>query len=252
MRVTLRTSIVIPAYNEAQRLPATLRTLLDFAANHKGEIEEILVVDDGSSDETSAVARKVEKESPLVRLIHYRDNGGKGYAIRRGVVEARGDLILLSDADLSTPITELDRLRSRIDSAPIVIGSRALDTSMVKVPQRWYRQQMGRIFNRIMRRLTGLPFGDTQCGFKLLRRDVAREIFPLATIDRFAWDVEMLMIADTRGYSVIEVPVLWFNSPDSRVHIIRDSARMLIDVIGIRRRLGRRKAPEADHRPESP
>lgn len=244
--MTLRTSIVIPAYNEAQRLPATLGTLLDYAAKHKGEIEEILVVDDGSTDQTPMVVRQLEKTSPLIRLIRYSRNGGKGYAIRRGVVEARGDLVLLSDADLSTPITELDRLRSHIDAVPIVIGSRAVDTSTVRVSQRWYRQQMGIIFNRIMRALTGLSYGDTQCGFKLLRRDVAREIFREATVDRFAYDVEMLMIAEIHGYSVIEVSVLWFNSPDSRVHVLRDSARMLVDVIGIRARLGRRKMPETD------
>ena len=244
--MTLRTSIVIPAYNEAQRLPASLRTLLDFAQNHKGEIEEILVVDDGSTDQTPAVVRQIEKDASLIRLIHYSRNGGKGYAIRRGVVEARGDLILLSDADLSTPITELTRLRSFIDQAPIIIGSRAVDRSTVKLPQRWYRQQMGIIFNRIMRALTGLSYGDTQCGFKLMRRDVAREIFQEATVDRFAYDVEMLMIAATRGYSVIEVPVLWFNSADSRVHVLRDSTRMLFDVIGIRMRLGHRKMAEPD------
>lgn len=225
--------------------------MLDYSENHKGEIEEILIVDDGSTDQTSAVIRHLEKTSPLVRLIQYSRNGGKGYAIRRGVVEARGELILLSDADLSTPITELDALRSRITDAPIVIGSRAIDTSTVRVPQRWYRQRMGIIFNRIMRSLTGLSYGDTQCGFKLLRRDVAREIFRDAIVDRFAYDVEMLMLAETRGYSVIEVPVLWFNSADSRVHVLRDSARMLLDVIGIRRRLGRRQMPETDQRDHS-
>lgn len=169
----------------------------------------------------------------------YWPNAGKGYAIRRGVLEAKGDQILLTDADLSTPIEEMNKLVRALENHEVAIGSRGLDTTTVKRRQAWYRQTMGKTFNWLIRRLTGLTYADTQCGFKLFRREAARKIFSEAVVDRFAYDVEMLMIARRHGYAVAEVPVLWFNDEDSRVNLIRDSTRMLIDVLAIRRRIGK-------------
>lgn len=237
-------AIVIPAYNEEGRLPATLQRLSVFAASDE-RITQIIVVDDGSVDRTAAVVGEAGRSDPRVRLVSYWPNAGKGYAIRRGVVEARADRVLLCDADLSSPIEELDKLWRALERADAAIGSRGLDPSVVRVRQGWLRQRMGQSFNALMRRVTGLPYRDTQCGFKLLPRGIAREIFGEATVDRFAWDVEMLMLIHRRGYSVIEVPVLWFNSPDSRVHLIRDSARMLADTVRLRLRLGKLRSPRA-------
>lgn len=242
-------SIVIPAYNEENRLPATLRALTAYAGAHP-EIAEVVVVDDGSRDNTAAVVRAYAHTDPRVRLVGYSANGGKGYAIRRGVIETRGDLVLISDADLSTPIDELETLRSALADHEIVIGSRALDESLVTVRQSWYRQTMGKTFNRIMRAITGVPFLDTQCGFKLLTRDAARTVFTESTVDRFAYDVEMLILASRHGFRVAEVPVRWVNSPDSRVSIVRDASRMLFDLLAVRGRLGRyRTRPAPGHDP---
>ncbi|HXI12327.1 MAG TPA: dolichyl-phosphate beta-glucosyltransferase [Thermoanaerobaculia bacterium] len=230
-------SIIIPAYNEAARIGDTIRRLLAYRHEPDAGILEIIVVDDGSRDGTTSIVKSMQAE-PALRLISYGANAGKGYAIRRGVVEAKGDLILLSDADLSTPIEELVLLRHALKTADIAIGSRAIDPAKVRIKQNKLRRRLGITFNRLLKVVTGLPFGDTQCGFKLLPREAARKIFSIATIDRFAYDVEMLMIAKSAGYSVAEVPVLWFNSENSRVRIVRDSLRMFIDVLLIRRRLG--------------
>lgn len=248
MRVSSpRVSIVVPAYNEARRLPETLERIIEFAGRDR-TIFEVIIVDDGSRDETAAVVKAARPGIVPIRLIGYRANAGKGYAVRRGVMEATGEAILISDADLSTPIEELGKLLHSFEKADVVIGSRALELSDVKVKQTWHRQQMGRIFNSIMSSITGLPFKDTQCGFKLLARDVARRVFEQATVDRFAWDVEMLMIACRMGYTVEEVPVVWINSADSRVRLVRDSTRMLFDTLRMRARLGRARCAPPHHR----
>jgi dolichyl-phosphate beta-glucosyltransferase len=231
-------TIIIPAYNEAGRLPETISKLESFASEN-GWVREVIIVDDGSRDETALLADIARRRNPLFRLVTYTANGGKGYAIRRGVMEAAGEAILISDADLSTPLGEVLGLFEHWRSAEVVIGSRALDESLVRVRQAWYRQQMGKTYNRIMVALTGLPFRDTQCGFKLLTRSAARRIFQEATVDRFAWDVEMLVLACNMGYRVVEVPVQWFNAADSRVRVVRDSARMLLDTLRVRLRHGR-------------
>lgn len=242
---------MIPAYNEANRLPATIERIIAYSTESFARIAEVIIVDDGSRDLTNSVARSYSHRSALVRVVGYTENSGKGYAIRRGVMEASGDLVLITDADLSTPIEELPKLHSRVEAGDdVAIGSRALDRTTVKVSQGRLRQGMGITFNRIMRMISGIPFHDTQCGFKLLRRSAAREIFQKATVDRFAWDVEMLLLASRCGYKVSEVPVLWFNSDDSRVHIVRDSSRMLWDVVRIVRRVGRWEKPREDGRDE--
>ena len=247
-----RISVVMPAYNEARRLPDTIAQLARFASSDS-RISELIIVDDGSRDDTAAVVNAAESGTLPIRLVSYRSNAGKGYAIRRGVMTVQGDAILISDADLSTPISEISTLLSALQHAEVVIGSRALAQSDVRVRQAWYRQRMGRSFNSMMAAITGLPFRDTQCGFKLLRTDAARRIFEQATVDRFAWDVEMLMIACRLGYRVEEVPVVWVNSPDSRVRIVRDSSRMLFDTLRMRLRLGKvRCLPPAEENGEQP
>lgn len=239
---TPRLSIVIPAYNEAGRLPETLERIERFASEN-GWIAEVIIVDDGSRDETALLADIACRRNPLFHLVTYRQNGGKGYAIRRGVMEATGEAILISDADLSTPLPEAKKLLAHISSADVVIGSRAVDESLVRVRQAWYRQRMGKIYNVLMRTITGLPFQDTQCGFKLLSSPVAKRIFREASVDRFAWDVEMLVLACRFGYTVREVPVEWVNSPDSRVRVVRDSSRMLLDTLRVRWRVGKAHCP---------
>lgn len=200
---------------------------------------ELVLVDDGSRDGTAAMIRRFESEFPSIRGVSYFPNGGKGYAIRRGVLEATPGLaILVTDADLSTPIEDLEVLIRALGTHDVVIGSRALATSAIGIRQRWYRQMMGKTFNRVMRAITGVPFIDTQCGFKLFSAGSAKLVFAEAAVDRFAYDVEALVIASRLGFSVAEVPVRWNNDADSKVRILRDSPRMLLDVIRIRLRLG--------------
>lgn len=231
-------SVVIPAYNEARRLPETLRKIDEYAPRSPRPIVEVIVVDDGSRDPTAGAARATPT-SVLVRTISYSHNSGKGYAIRRGVIEAKGELILVSDADLSTPISELEKLLAAMETHDIAIGSRAVDRSLVKVRQPWLRERVGRLGNHLMRAITGMPFRDTQCGFKLVRADRAREIFRVAVIDRFAWDVEFLLLAGIQGCAIAEVPVLWFNSPESRVNVLRDPPKVLWDILRLRLRYGK-------------
>lgn len=235
----LPVSIVVPAYNEARRLPQSVRKILASMSTNPS-IREIVLVDDGSADDTSSIVRSFAAEDARIRAVSYWPNGGKGYAIRRGVLEASpGHAILLTDADLSTPIEDLAALRRSMGEHDVVIGSRALALSRIGRQQAAHRRWMGKTFNRIMRALTGLPFADTQCGFKLFGPEAAKNVFAEASIDRFAYDVEALLIAGKLGYSIGEVPVRWDNSDDSRVRIVRDSFRMLLDVVRARLRHGR-------------
>ena len=226
-------SVVIPAYNEARRLGPSLEALrrrleLRFARF------ELIVVDDGSRDGTAALARGFSG----ARLIELGRNRGKGAAVREGMLAAKGDFALFTDADLSTPIEEVEPFLDRLKAgADIVIGSRALPGSELRVRQSRLRESMGKIFNRVMRALCGLPYRDTQCGFKAFTKDAARAVFSRARIDGFAFDVEALTIARSLRLKVEERPVPWTNSPDSRVRIVRHSLEMLRDVLRIR--LGR-------------
>lgn len=230
-------SIVIPAYNEQARLGPSLSAVLAWAKKSSRQVE-LIVVDDGSSDDTAGVARNRTDGSGVDATVLVNErNRGKGFSLRRGVLSARGDLVLLTDADLSTPIEEADRLIEHMTGMGrgIVIGSRALRTSKVEVHQNPMRELMGRIFNRLVRLLTGLPFRDTQCGFKLMtRRDVA-PIFQKARIDGFSYDVEILYVAVRRGVPVKEVAVSWRNAPGSKVGILTDPLKMLADVARVRR-----------------
>ena len=235
-------SIVIPAFNEEERLPASLGAVSAYlAARPSAPRVEVLVVDDGSSDATASRAEDAGRRYGLdLRVLRLPKNCGKGFAVRTGCLEATGRLILVSDADFSTPIYEWEKLASA--NAPVAIGSRALDESLVKERQSLGRRTMGKLFNRIVRLLLMPGIRDTQCGFKLFTREAAREIFTRAKVDRFAFDVEALLIARQLGYRIAEVPVLWFNSADSRVTVFRgaqaywDLLRIRFDSFGSRKR----------------
>jgi dolichyl-phosphate beta-glucosyltransferase len=229
-------SLVIPAYNESNRIENCVRSVARWVRSRPGGWDwEAILVDDGSTDDTAVRARRVAAEEKLdLRVVSYGANRGKGAAIRAGVLASSGDPVLVSDTDLSTPLSEWVKLAERLPSHPVAIGSRAIEQSLVRKRQPFYRQFMGRTFNRLVRLLTVHGIGDTQCGFKLFRGDLARELFGLARIDRFAYDVEILYLAQQRGLPIAEVPVVWINSPESKVAVIRDSLRMFWDLLRIR------------------
>lgn len=227
-------SVVIPAYNEERRLCDSIPLILDFI-DREGLQAEVLVVDDGSTDETAAVAEKLLAGKPG-RLLRVAENRGKGHAVRRGFLEAAGRWVLVTDADLSTPIEEYSNLAgaARDQELDVVIGSRALPDSRVEVHQHFVRETMGKTFNLLLRAMTGLPFRDTQCGFKLLDRERTLPLFRRMVVDRFAWDVELLFLCVRFGLKVRDVPVVWRNSPDSRVGLFGDPVNMLWDVARVR------------------
>lgn len=233
-----RLSVVIPAYNEEDRLGATLRRVLDYLRD-RGDTFEIVVADDGSVDRTAAVAG--EFPDPPVCVRQLPENRGKGAALKAGVLASRGDWVLLCDADLSTPIEDLEILESRMEEASLILGSRSVDQSEVTKHQPFYRELMGKTFNGILRLLALVEERDTQCGFKLIRGDLARELFGELSIERFAFDVELVCLARDRDEPVVEQGVHWEDSPNSRVHPVRDSVSMLLDVLRLRlRRFSRR------------
>ena len=239
-------SVVIPAYNEERRILPTLKTIAEYLAR-KNWSAEILVVDDGSTDATADRVSELAGAVPGLRLVKNPRNRGKGYSIRHGFAESRGSLVLLTDADLSTPIEEIEKLLPAVREKGngIAIGSRALDPSLLEVPQAWLRQSMGKGFNLIVRLLTGLSIRDTQCGFKLLKRDLFVPVFKAARVDRFSYDVEILYLAHRRGIGIAEIPVIWKNSPQSRVSILGDPLQMFWDVVKIvaRDRTGKYREP---------
>ncbi len=233
-----RLSIVVPAYNEAARLGTTLRTILDYL-NDNEEDAELVVVDDGSQDETAVVAERAVAKCGAVtaRVIRYEPNRGKGYAVRTGLLAAAANIASFSDADLSTPITEMPRLVDPIRNGEydLTFGSRALDRSLIGTHQPWRREQGGRVFNLVVRAATGLPFWDTQCGFKAFRMNVCRPLIEAAQIDRFGFDVELICLAHLAGLRLREIPVRWNHDAASKVAILRDSFRMVDEVRRIRR-----------------
>jgi dolichyl-phosphate beta-glucosyltransferase len=228
-----RLSIVVPAYNEAARLPLTLPKLAQFCEHHGSA--EVLIVDDGSKDATAAVVHEFAGRYSFARLLQNPSNRGKGYSVRHGMQKAQGDWILSTDADLSSPLEEVDKLIAAVDrhQAAAAIGSRALDRSLVGVHQAAFREWSGRVFNVIMRGATGLPFRDTQCGFKLFRRDAARVIFSRQLLDGFGFDVEDLLIARIHGFKVVEVPVRWDNVEGTKVGALT-GARAFWDLVVVR------------------
>ena len=226
-------SVVIPAYNEVARLEPTLHRVIDYCRAHHPAFE-ILVVDDGSTDGTADLALRVAAAEPRLRLVALGANRGKGAAVRTGVLEARGREILFSDADLATPIEELGKLRAHLtDGRDIAIGSRAAPGADIRVRQHPVRELMGRSFNLMVRLAALGGIRDTQCGFKLFRREAARDLFGRARLDGFAFDVEILWLARGR-YQVAEVPVVWSHVDDSKVSPGGDAARMFVDLVRIR------------------
>jgi dolichyl-phosphate beta-glucosyltransferase len=224
-------SVVIPAYNEERRLPLTLATVVAHLRG-RGLPFEVVVADDGSGDRTADVAGGAGREVRVLRLPHR----GKGAAVRAGVLASSGDLLLVTDADLSTPIGELDRLVAALVRCEVAIGSRNVAGARVAVRQRLDRRLMGRAFNLLVRALLLPGLRDTQCGAKLFRREVALAVFERCRSDGFAFDVEALVVARRLGYRVAEVPVEWRNSPDSRVRLLVDVPRMFWEVLTISRR----------------
>jgi dolichyl-phosphate beta-glucosyltransferase len=234
---------VIPAYREEARLPETLARISAFLSSEPGLAgTEVIVVDDGSPDRTGDLAAEEGLRLGLaLRVIRLPENRGKGFAVRTGVLAAAGASILITDADLSTPIDEWRALAAA--AAPVAVGSRAVDHSTVKLRQPLYRVAVGRLFNVLVRLLVVPGIADTQCGFKLFSRSAAEEVFPRLAVDRFAWDVEALGIARKLGYRVAEIPVLWFNSADSRV-TLAGGAQAYFDLLRIAVRVARtRQAP---------
>src|SRR5881398_207314 len=232
-------SVVIPCFNEAARIGETLRLTLDYL-NANAPESELIVVNDGSTDATAAIARERLKDARIeTRLLENFPNRGKGAAVRSGLLAARKPTALFFDADLSTPLEETPRVIEPIAHGEIDIafGSRALDRRLIGQHQPWRREQAGRVFNLLVRLVTGLPFWDTQCGFKAFRIDACRPIFEAARIDGFAFDVELLYLAQRAGLRIREIPVRWNHAEGSKVRFFHDSLGMLRELIALRARL---------------
>ncbi len=226
-------SIVIPSFNEELRLPVTLAQVSAYIRASKRETE-VIVVDDGSTDRTADVANSFRGEIQRLRVVANKKNRGKGYSVRHGMLEARGRVVLFTDADLSAPIDETDKLLAALADHDVAIGSRALNRSLISVRQSVFRESAGIIFNFIVRAILRLPFVDTQCGFKAFRRERCRVIFQQQRIERFGFDPELLYLARHHGLSAVEIPVRWAHSPATKVSMWRDSIQMFLDVFIIR------------------
>jgi dolichyl-phosphate beta-glucosyltransferase len=224
-------SIVVPAYNEARRIRSTLESLCHFKESASYSIE-LIVVDDGSTDTTVETV----SEFSAVRLVRNGRNHGKGFTVRHGVLEARGKFILFTDADLSTPIEEVGKLLSALQSsaAGAAVGSRALERELIGIHQPWFRDLAGRFFNLLVRIFTGLWLHDTQCGFKLFNRSSTRRAFELMRVEGFGFDPELLFLIERTGGRVVEVAVRWNDNPATKVRFLRDSTRMFLDLVAIR------------------
>lgn len=232
-------SIVIPAYNEEARLPRALARISEYFSNPRAPFTldrmEILIVDDGSTDATARIAEEWSRTMPAARLVSNGENRGKGYSVRHGMLEARGHLALFTDADLSSPIEQIERLLVAIETGDdVAIGSRALDRSLIFGRQSRMREIAGMIFNGFVRIFTGLKFHDTQCGFKIFVREPARIVFEQQRIEGFGFDPEILFLAKRHGLQAAEVPVRWAHDPATKVNVVRDSLLMFGDLVYIR------------------
>ncbi len=227
-------SIVIPAYNESARILGALQAVTG-CIRERGWSAEVIAVDDGSRDQTAAIVRAFAVDAPEVRLLQNPSNRGKGYSVRHGILQALGEVVMFTDADLSAPIEEAERLFAAIAAgADIAIGSRWLERTRQTIRQPLYRQFFGRCFNGVTRAVMGLPFADTQCGFKAFTRAAAQTIFQLQTIERWGFDPEILFIALKRGYRIVEVPVSWAHDERTRMSYLKDGMRMLEDIAIVR------------------
>ncbi len=227
-------SVIIPAFNEERRLPAYLAGIMTYLEKQPLPFE-VVIVDDGSIDGTAAMVEKLAERTPHVRLVRHPRNRGKGQAVKTGMLTATGKLRLFADADGATPIAEVERLKKAVDcGADVAIGSRALRDDTLIVRTRLHRKLMGTIFNFVVRTLTVKGINDTQCGFKLFTANAADTVFPLQRIEDFGFDVELLYICRRKGLRIAEVPVNWTDIPGTKVKLVRDSLRMLKDVVKIR------------------
>ncbi len=226
-------SIVIPSFNEEKRLPATLERIAGYI-NASGRETEVIVVDDGSTDETIRIAESFRRQIAGLRVVSNGQNRGKGYSVRHGSMDSRGEIVLFTDADLSAPIEEADKLLAKMNDYDVAIGSRAVNRELIEVHESKFREFAGIIFNRIVRVILRLPFVDTQCGFKAFRRENCKIIFEQQTIERFGFDPELLYLARHHGLRTAEVAVRWAHSPATKVNIFRDSVQMFLDVVIIR------------------
>lgn len=231
-------SIVIPAYNESSRIVGPLGEIAAYLSS-EGRSGEVIVVDDGSTDDTSAAATAALDAAPGIasQVIRYEENRGKGYAVKRGLLAASADVALFSDADLSTPIEELPKLVDpiRLGHFDLTFGSRAIDRSLIGTHQPWRREQGGKVMNLIIRTMSGLPFSDTQCGFKAFNMTRFRPLLDVMQIDRFGFDVEFLFVANFHGLRLKEIPVRWNDVEGSKVSVFRDTRRMISELSQIRR-----------------
>jgi glycosyltransferase involved in cell wall biosynthesis len=228
-------SIVVPAYNEEHRLPKTLDSIVAYLQTRPYRAE-IVVVDDGSSDRTAEVVRAYGQKYPELRRLSNGRNRGKGFSVRHGMLEAGGEIALFTDADLSTPIEEADKLLAAVreQGYDAAIGSRAVDRTLIEVHQPAIREQAGIFFNRFARWIMGVEFSDTQCGFKAFRRDRMRAIFEQQRIERFGFDPEILFLAKRNGLRVAEVPVRWSHDSATKVNVLADGIRMFFELLLIR------------------
>ena len=230
-------SVVVPAYNEEKRIEEPLSRVISYLRNHFDQWE-LIYSDDGSKDRTREVLQKLQENYPEIKIVGTPQNHGKGSAVRTGMLAASGDFILFSDTDFSSPIEEIEKLFAYLKNGyDLAIGSRGLSDSNIEVHQAWPREMMGKIFNTLLRSLLPIDFMDTQCGFKMFNRKAADMILPRMHLDGFAFDVEMLIIAQVNRLRIAEVPVVWKNVLDSRVHPIRNSLEMIRDVLKVRYRL---------------
>jgi len=228
-------SVVIPAYNEALRIGSTLEKVHQYLVTRNYECELILV-DDGSRDETPDLLQRFQENHPKVVVLRNEPNRGKGFTVRRGVLEAKGEFVLFTDADLSAPIEEANKLLGALEStgADAAAGSRALNRRLIGVRQPWRREMAGRVFNMLVRVFTGLKIRDTQCGLKLFRRATTRRAFELQNVTGFGFDPELLFLIERLGGKIVEVPVRWNDNPATKVHFLRDATQMFLDLIVLR------------------
>ncbi len=230
----MRYSIIIPAYNESRRIEPTLERVLAYVSDQELDTE-IIIVNDGSRDNTADIVRRHARQNPSLRLIENPGNRGKGYSVRSGMLHAQGEIMLFSDADLSSPIEESTKLFAAIVSgADVAIGSRWVKPELQTQPQSLHRQLFGRIFNLALRFVLGLRFKDTQCGFKAFSRRAVNSIFPSQKIERWGFDPEVIFLAEKQGLKVAEVPVRWAHEKGGSIHPVRDGLRMLLDVLKVR------------------
>src|SRR5712692_3973504 len=228
-------SIVIPAYNEAGRIGVTLEKIAKYIRPKTWAVE-VIVVDDGSTDQTPELLHQASARLPAMRVLRNNPNRGKGFSVRRGALEARGEFVLFTDADLSAPIEETDKLLAALQDsgADAAIGSRAVQRELIGIRQPWFREWGGRFFNRLVRLVTGLNLQDTQCGLKLFRRASTLRAFELQRVEGFGFDPELLFLIERGGGKVVEVPVRWNDNPATKVRLLRDASRMILDLLALR------------------